>query len=156
MLKLGMAKNAKRSVIVVSFFISSFPLMGRLGAYCQEKFRPCTADGAVAFLREMYNLAVAIEELDGYLNHDKRGILGHVKSTAKKMMSLTSKAKAKRTAPSSLTTITEGSGDDEAQDDLGVFGADDIQGILGSMDYKIDFILFGVCVLMAQEWSTDK
>ena len=122
----------------------------------RKNFDLSTADGAVAFLREMYNLAVAIEELDGYLNHDKRGILGHVENAARKMMSLTSKVKAKRTAPSSLTTITEGGGDDEAQDDLGVFGADDIQDILGSMDYKIDFILFGVCVLTAQEWSTDK
>ena len=122
----------------------------------KKNFDLSTAGGAVAFLREMYNLAVMIEELAVYLNHDKRGILGHVKNAAKKVMSLTSKAKEKRTALLPLITITEGGGDEEPQDDLGVFGADDIQDVLESMGYKINFILFGVRVLTAHEWNTAK
>jgi hypothetical protein len=47
-----------------------------------------------------------------------------------------------------LNSIPEGGENNEAQDDdLGVFGADDIQAILKRMNYKINFILFGVRVL---------
>ena len=36
---------------------------------------------------------------------------------------------------------------DGADDDLGIFGADDIQDILKAMEFTIDFVLFGVCVI---------
>jgi len=46
-----------------------------------------------------------------------------------------------------LCSIREGRSDDQAQDDLGVCGADDIQGMQKRMNYKINFIVFGVCVI---------
>lgn len=94
-----------------------------------------------------------IDELAENLDGGKQGMLSKVKSVASKVISLTSKARAqdKRTTPSTLCSIPEGDGNDGAQDDLGVFGADDIQAILKKMDYKINFILFGVRVFTSFE-----
>jgi hypothetical protein len=86
----------------------------------------------------MYNLVPMLEELARNLDGDM-------------VISLTAKAKQKKTAGSELHSIDEVDVDDEAQDDLGVFGADDIQAILKEMKYKIDFTVFGVYVPITSE-----
>ena len=48
-----------------------------------------------------------------------------------------------------LVLHTEGRSDDQAQDDPGVCGADNIQGVQKRMNYKINFTVFGVCVIKA-------
>jgi hypothetical protein len=77
--------------------------------------------------------------------------LGQVQAVASKMISLTCKAKEPPLTRSTLDSISEGSWSDEAQDDLGVFGADDIQAFLRRVNYKTNFILFGVRVLSVRE-----
>jgi hypothetical protein len=117
----------------------------------QKDFNLNTADGAVAFLREMYNLVEMLEGLAGNLDRDKAQKL-KVNKAAAKVISLTAKAKQKKTAGTDfMGSIGEADADDEAQDDLGIFGAADIQAILKRMNYKINFIVFGVCVFRTSE-----
>ena len=118
----------------------------------QKDFNLNTADDAVAFLCEMYNLADMLEELAGNLDREKAQKLSQVNIAAAKVISLTAKAKQKRTAGTDfMSSIGEDDADDEAQDDLGVFGADDIQAVLKRMNYKINFVVFGVCVFRTSE-----
>jgi hypothetical protein len=44
-----------------------------------------------------------------------------------------------------LGSVAEGHEGDGADDDLGMFGADDIQDVLEVMEFRISFILFRVC-----------
>jgi hypothetical protein len=118
----------------------------------QKDFNLNTADGAVASLREMYNLVEMLEGLAGNLDRDKAQKLSQVNKAAAKVISLTAKAKQKKTAGTDfMGSIGEADADDEAQDDLGIFGAADIQAILKRMNYKINFIVFGVCVFRTSE-----
>ncbi|KAJ8587087.1 hypothetical protein M405DRAFT_822233 [Rhizopogon salebrosus TDB-379] len=50
---------------------------------------------------------------------------------------------ATETTITDLNVIPENGGHEEAQDDLGVCGADNIQAILRRMNYKINFICLG-------------
>ncbi|KAG2342425.1 hypothetical protein BDR05DRAFT_1026657, partial [Suillus weaverae] len=109
----------------------------------QKEFDLTTADGAVTFLREMYNLVAMLEELAKHLGKCKQGSLVTVNQDASEMISLTSKAKRDRTGGSTLASIVEDDADEEPQDDLGVFGTDAIQAILKKMNYKINFIPAG-------------
>jgi len=95
----------------------------------------------------MYNLVAMLEELAKYFDKSKQDSLVKVNQDASKMISLTSKAKQDRTGGSTLASTGEVDGDEEPQDDLGVFGADDIQAILKRMNYKINLIPVGVRVL---------
>lgn len=115
----------------------------------QKDFTLTTAEGAVAFLREMYNLVAMAEQLAGHLDQSKMDMLGRIKEAASKIISLTRKAKEPLPTRQTLDSIPEGGRGDEAQDDLGVFAADDIQALLRRMNFKINFILFGVRVLTA-------
>jgi hypothetical protein len=130
-------------LFIVSFFFSWKSQV----SISQKDFTLTTADGAVAFLREMYNLVAMVDILAENLDDAKKDILCEVKTAAAKVISLTSQAKQKKTGGTTLPSIPEGDRGDEAQDDLGVFGADDIQAILTRMNYKINFILVAVCVL---------
>jgi hypothetical protein len=56
-------------------------------------------------------------------------MLGQVKAVASKMISLTRKAKEPPPGRG-LTSIREDGRNDETRDDLGIFGADDIQAVL--------------------------
>ncbi|KAG1728288.1 uncharacterized protein EDB91DRAFT_1228495 [Suillus paluster] len=112
----------------------------------QKDFKLTTADGAVAFLREMYNLVAILEELAEHLDQGKEGSLSEVKDAASKLLSLTM-AKEREPVRSVLPPIPEGGGNGQAQGDLGVFSADDIQVILRRMNYKINFILFGYLLI---------
>ena len=76
-----------------------------------------------------------LEELVKLLDKHKQDSL-EVNQDASKMISLTSKAKQDRTGGSTLASIDEVDGDEEPQDDLDVFGADDIQAILKRMITK--------------------
>jgi hypothetical protein len=95
----------------------------------------------------MYNLVAMLEELAKHLDKSKQNSLVKVNQDASKMISLTSEAKQDRTGGSTLASIGEVDGDEEPQDDLGVFGADDIQAILKRMNYKINLIPAAVRVL---------
>jgi len=95
----------------------------------------------------MYNLVALVEQMAANLDAAKKDNLLNVKMAASKVISLSSKATQRQPTLSALAPIPEGNGDDETQDDLGVFGADDIQALLRRMNYKINFILFEVCVI---------
>jgi hypothetical protein len=58
-------------------------------------------------------------------------------------MSSSTSSDATETTITDLSVIPENGGHEEAQDDLGVCGADDIQAILRRMNYKINFICLG-------------
>jgi len=94
----------------------------------------------------MYNLLTMLEELAKHLDKRKQDSLVKVNYDASKMIFPTSKAKQDRTVGSTLASIGEVDSDQEPQDDLGVFGADDIQTILKRMNYKINLIPAGVRV----------
>ena len=143
-------KREKRSVIllfhcfVVSFFCSCNN-QNRQVSIARKDFDLTTANGAVTFLREMYNLVAMLEELAKHLDKRKQDSLVKVNQDDSKMISLRSKAKQDRMGGSTLASI--GGGYQEPQDDLGVFGADDIQAILKRMNYKINLVPAGVRVL---------
>ncbi|KAJ8589677.1 hypothetical protein M405DRAFT_817545 [Rhizopogon salebrosus TDB-379] len=87
------------------------------------------------------------------------GMLAQVKAVTSKMISLTLKAKEPPPTTQSTSTsdsVPESGRNGEAQDDLGAFGADDIQALLRRMNYNINFILFGVRVLSVRECDIDK
>lgn len=96
----------------------------------------------------MYNLATILEELEDNLDPEKNGCLKDISVAAKSVISLTQMAQAQQ--KKSKRTLASVAEDDDvpdgAEDDLGVFGADDIQAVLKAMKYKVDFIPFGVRV----------
>jgi len=61
-----------------------------------------------------------------HFDKHKQDSLVKVNQDASKMISITSKAKQDRTGGSTLVSIGEVDSDEESQDDLGVFDADDI------------------------------
>ncbi|KAG2127378.1 hypothetical protein BD769DRAFT_766860 [Suillus cothurnatus] len=110
----------------------------------QKYFDLRKAEEAVAFLCETYNLAEELDDLAGRLDPKNEKRLGNIKNAALDVISLTSQAQHNKTPRTALASVPkehrEASG---AQDDLGVFDADDIQCILKDIDYKISFIVFG-------------
>jgi hypothetical protein len=111
----------------------------------QKDFDLTKANESVSFLREMYNLAQELDGLAGKLDPKNKKRLGNIKVAASKVVSLTSQAQHNKTPRTILTSILEENREaNGAQDDLGVFDADDIQGLLKKMDYQISFIVFGI------------
>jgi len=111
----------------------------------QKDFDLTKANESVSFLREMYNLAQELDGLAGKLDPKNKKRLGNIKVAAPKVISLTSQAQHNKSPRTTLTSILEENREaNGAQDDLGVFDADDIQGLLKKMDYQISFIVFGV------------
>lgn len=113
----------------------------------QKDFDIRNAEEAVTFLREMYNLAEELDNLACKLDSKNKKRLGNIQDAALKVISLTSQAQHNKTPRTTLASVPEehceASG---AQDDLGVFDADDVQYILKEMDYNISFTVFGVCI----------
>jgi hypothetical protein len=95
----------------------------------------------------MYNLATMFKDLSDKLDPEKNCCLIKIKEAATKVISLTEMARQNKSASRSLAPVPEGREPGGAEDDLGVFGADDIQAILKSMKYQVDFVLFGVRVI---------
>ncbi|KAG2123457.1 hypothetical protein DEU56DRAFT_893632 [Suillus clintonianus] len=124
----------------------------------QKDFDLTTADGAVTFLREMYNLAAMLEELAKHLDKRKQDSLVKVDQDAAslRMISLASKVKKDKTGGSTLASTVEDDTDEEPRDDLGVFGTDDIKAILKKMNYKIDFIPYMYPLIAAVSNRTDE
>ena len=118
----------------------------------QEDFNLQVVNEEVNFLREMYNLATQISALSGELDQDKKGSLRDIQTAASKVMSLSSTIHQKMTSGgTTMETITEGAAGTSGpqdEDDLGVFKAEDIQNVLHQMNYKIEFIPWGVRVLV--------
>ncbi|KAG1734454.1 uncharacterized protein EDB91DRAFT_1250976 [Suillus paluster] len=131
----------RANLTVERYVVANIGLQRQI-SIAQKDFKLTTADGVVAFLCEMYNLVAILEELAEHLDQGKEGSLSEVKDTASKLLSLTM-AKEREPVRLVLPPIPEGSGNGQAQDDLGIFSADDIQVILRRMNYEINFILFG-------------
>jgi len=111
----------------------------------QKDFDLTNESAAVAFFREMYNLANELEDLADNFDQDKKNLLSEVTTTARAMISLTSQAQKNKSTRSILASVPEEHpGHGGAQDDLGVFAADDVQLVLRKMNYKISFVPFGV------------
>ncbi|KAG2134466.1 hypothetical protein DEU56DRAFT_809215, partial [Suillus clintonianus] len=142
------------------FFVVAIYLRANLTAeryvvsIAQKDFDLTNADGAVSFLREMYNLVAMLEELAKHLDERKQDSLVKVDQYASKMISLTSNVKQDRTGGSTLASVVEGDADEEPQDDLGIFGTDAIQAILKKMDYKINFIPYPLIAAVSNATST--
>ena len=124
-----------------------FVLMGCQVSIAQKNFNLGTGSDAVSFLREMYNLAPMLDDLANKLDPKKKGSLSNIMSDANGVLSLTKMAMQNKTSGQTLPTVPEGREGDGADDDLGVFGADDIQDVLKAMQFTIDFVLFGVRVI---------
>jgi hypothetical protein len=114
----------------------------------QKDFDLREKDNQVDFLREMYNLATRIDALSSELAPSKQGYLHEIYIAASEVTSLSDKDQTQTmddtTMHSSEDSMRTGGLQDE--DDLGVFKAEDIQDILCRMNYKIEFILYGVGV----------
>jgi len=112
----------------------------------QRYFDLRKAEEAVAFLCETYNLAEELNDLAGRLDPKNEKRLGNFKNAALNVISLMSQAQHNKTPRTTRASVPkehrEANG---VQDDFGVFDADDIQCISKEMDYKISFIVFGVC-----------
>lgn len=87
---IGQGKEVRRSVRCLFFS------QKRQVHIAQKDFDLATADSAVAFLREMYNLVAVLAKLAEHLDEDKLGRLCGFKDATSKVISLTSKAKEKR------------------------------------------------------------
>ena len=120
----------------------------------RKDFKLREVDDQVDFLREMYNLTTQISSLSGDLDQGKKGSLREIHVAAGKVLSLNStrhQTQTKTSGSTTMNTIGEGgAGTDDPQDedDLGVFEAEDIQNVLRQMNYKIEFIPWGVRVLV--------
>ena len=103
----------------------------------------------VNFLREMYNLTTQITELAGGLDLEKKGSLSDILNAASKVLSLSS-TKHRSFGSATMSSVpeepTETQGPQD-EDDLGVFEAKDIQNVLHQMNYRIEFIPWGVRVI---------
>ena len=87
-----------------------------------------------------------LDDLAGKLDPKKKGCLSDIMSAADGVLSLTKMAKENKSIVRTMESVPEGREGDGADDDLGVFGADDIQDVLEAMEFRISFILFGVRV----------
>ena len=98
----------------------------------------------------MYNLTTKITELSRDLDPNKQNKLTAMKVDAKEVLSLTSVHRKTKTAGTTqMRTIQEeheGEGGPQDEDHLGLFEAEDIQNVLRHMNYKIEYILWGVRV----------
>ena len=130
---------------------SFFPSRRYRVSIAQRNFDLTSKSEAVSFLREMYNFATMLEDLVGKLGLQKEGRLSSTKATASKVISLNEMPKQNssrlRLTTGSRTTMSESREPGDTQDDLGVFGADNIQAVLKTMNYKIDFVLFEARIL---------
>ena len=112
----------------------------------RKDFNLQEVDEQVNFLREMFNLATQISALSGELDQDKKGSLRDIQATAGGVLSLSSTSSGS-TITDSITQRSAGTDGSWDGDDLGIFEAEDIQNILRQMNYKIEFIPWGVRVL---------
>ncbi|KAG1789319.1 kinase-like domain-containing protein [Suillus plorans] len=133
-----------RANLTAERYIVTQPGADRKVFIVQKNFDLTKANEAVAFLREMYNLAQEFDDLAGKIDPKNKTRLGNIKIAASKVISLTSQAQHNKTPRTTLASVFEENREASgAQDDLGVFDADGIQGILKKMDYQISFIVFG-------------
>ena len=113
----------------------------------EKKFALQEKTEQVDFLREMYNLAAQVTALSEELDQAKQNNLRDIYVAASKVMSLSNKSHSKTAGNTTIHSIAEESvGTKGLQDegDLGVFNAEGIQDILHEMNYKIEFIPYGV------------
>ena len=106
-------------------------------------------NGEVDFLREMYNLTTQITALSGDLDQEKTESLADIHNAASKVLSpsTTKRRSVVSTTMSSIQEEPTGTRGPQDEDDLGVFETEDIQNVLHQMNYKIEFIPWGVRVV---------
>ncbi|KAI5988876.1 hypothetical protein EDC04DRAFT_2912387 [Pisolithus marmoratus] len=111
-----------------------------------------TGTEATEFAREMYNLVGELNDLADDLDRNTARTLKQIVDAAKDVLSLHSKTyPVQRTQASRLDSIPEQGASEEPhedmegseEDELGVFGADDVQEHLSNMDSMVDFRVFG-------------
>ena len=90
----------------------------------------------------MFNLTTMLSQLTRNLDAAKKGALKSIKDDAKGLRSLSSVTHPRQTSANRTTLASVG----EAEDDLGVFEAHDIQEKVRAMGYEVTFRVFGVCV----------
>ena len=115
----------------------------------RKAFRLHLLNDGVDFLREMYNLTTQITALAGDLDLEKKESLDDIHNAASKVLSLSS-TKHRSFASTTMNSIPEeitGTQGPQDEDDLGIFEAKDIQNALHQMNYKIEFIPWGVSVI---------
>ncbi|OAX43596.1 kinase-like protein [Rhizopogon vinicolor AM-OR11-026] len=138
-------------VICLSYLL--FLLMRDQVSIAMEQFDLTEPDNAVAFLREMYNLAAELKSFTNKFNKNKRTKLRAIQLAASGVTSLHTRTMQPREQSSSSSSSSSdndddgggggGGGGDGGEDDLGVFCADEIRVMLKALKWKIDCILFG-------------
>ncbi|OBZ65087.1 hypothetical protein A0H81_14925 [Grifola frondosa] len=113
-----------------------------------QHFDLTNAHQAVVFLRELYNLATLINELARELDEGKTQKLKGIRQVASKMASLhtrRSSSSSPRTTGSASSSINERdeTSEIEDEDDLGIFGSDEVRCVLDEMSYKAAWLAFG-------------
>ena len=141
-------EEASKPVSVHSLVILSYSHGSVQVSIHRQDFDLRQVDQEVDFLREMYNLATQMYAISDHLDQDKEKSLLELKDAAGDVLTLNSAEDQTRTIDSAITTSstqgTAGSQGFQDEDDLGVFEAEDIQNVLHQMNYKIEFIPWGV------------
>lgn len=123
----------------------------------QKDFDLADTEQEINFLREMYNVATQITALSRDLDQLKEKSLSDIKAAADRVLSLSSTHHSSSGSTRSSTgSRHRWAGSSEDEDDLGVFKADDIQSILDQMDYEIEFIPWGVRVVIFHGIRTNR
>ncbi|KAF8554809.1 hypothetical protein OG21DRAFT_1018327 [Imleria badia] len=120
----------------------------KLVSIYQKSFDLKKANEQADFMREMYNLTTQITALSGELDQDKRLSLRDIHAVAGNVPSLSSAPQKTRTTGSTTAERTAWTHGPQDEDNLGVFEADDIKNVLHQMNYKIEFVLRRVRVLV--------
>ncbi|KDR73207.1 hypothetical protein GALMADRAFT_724722 [Galerina marginata CBS 339.88] len=113
----------------------------------QKDFDLSNENDAVAFQREMYNLASVLESMVGQLDTSKRDELQAIKKRAADLTSVHSSGawmKHNGTQTPDFDFDDEES-DEPDGDELGIFGDDTIRAGLARMNYQVAYVAYGVC-----------
>ncbi|KAG6374936.1 kinase-like domain-containing protein [Boletus reticuloceps] len=107
----------------------------------------------------MYNLVTLVDVLSSKLAPSKQGYLHDIHMAASKVMSLSNEDRAQTMDETSMHLVFKPSTRTkriQGKDDLGVFVAQDIQDILRWMNYKIEFISYGIGVPVVRSEILDR
>lgn len=115
----------------------------------QKDFDLTNKDEAVKFLLSMYNFGEELGGIAKKLDSEKKGHLEDAVVMTKNMTSLTAATKAANAASANekrSTGRSKGNLPEIAEEDSGVFDADDVHEYLERYEYKFEYVLFGVGV----------
>jgi len=107
----------------------------------QKNFDLTEKQEAVAFQREMYNLASVLETAADELDDSKRLELQTITTQARDIKSFYTSGAWEQDKSQTLESIPE---EPQDEDDLGVFGDDNVRAVLDELNYQVAYVAYGV------------